>query len=110
MGVDRQHARHGACRRGVDAFQDPVRDAAAHHHGIGLAREVDVVGIAAAAAQESRILHARHGLADTEFHQGELGVVVRVHGNLLFTHNVIPRPQAEGPLTVAVEGPSLRSG
>ena len=97
MGVDRQHARHGACRRGVDAFQHPVRDAAAHHHGVGLAREVDVVGIAAAAAQESRILHARHGLADTEFHQGEFGVVVGVHLGYLRNQHTHTSPSCSSP-------------
>jgi len=56
-----------------------MRLAAADHHGIGLAGQVDVVGVASLAAQQLRVLGARHGLADPELHQGKTGVVERVH-------------------------------
>ena len=65
---------------GVDALDHAVRVAAAHHHRIGLAGKLDVVGVAAVAAHQRRILGARHRLADAEFHQGEaLRVVLQIH-------------------------------
>ena len=79
-GIDPEHARHGARGRGVDALDHAMRDAAAHDHRIGLAGELDVVGVAALAAHQHRILGARHRLADAEFHQGEaLRVVLHIH-------------------------------
>ena len=77
-GQDREHARHGLGGGGVDAADDAMRVAAAHHHRIGLARPVDVVGVAALAAHQRRILGAQHGLADAEFHQRK-----RVFGGLI---------------------------
>jgi hypothetical protein len=56
-----------------------VRQLAAHEDGIGLARQVEIVRVAALAAQERRILHARHRLADAELGQGKGGVVERIH-------------------------------
>src|SRR3546814_11474876 len=48
---------------------------------IGLAVAVQVVGVAAAPGQQGRVLVARHRLADTELHGGELCLVEsRVHG------------------------------
>src|SRR5438874_794940 len=38
----------------------------AHHHGIGLARQADIVGIAPFAAQQHRVFGAWHWLADGE--------------------------------------------
>ena len=55
-----------ARRRGVDAADDAVRIVAAHDHRIGLARQVDVVGVMALAAQQHRVFGARHRLADRE--------------------------------------------
>ncbi len=113
VGEDRQHARHGRRRLGVDAFQDTVRDLAAHHRGIDLARQVDVVGVAPLTAQQRRIFLARHRLADTEFHQGEAGVVERVHYACLQTS---PHPEErrgaarlEGWATTRLV-PTLRDG
>ena len=77
-GQDREHARHGLGGGGIDAADDAMRVAAAHHHRIGLARPVDVVGVAAFAAHQRRILGAQHGLADAEFHQRK-----RVFGGLI---------------------------
>ena len=48
-----------------------VRVAAAHHHRVGLAGQADVVGIVALAAQQHRVLGARHRLADGKFLDGE---------------------------------------
>jgi hypothetical protein len=45
------------------------------HHGVGLAREIEIVRVAPLAAQKGRILLAQHRLADAEFHQREFGVV-----------------------------------
>jgi hypothetical protein len=54
-----------------------------------LAGKIDVVGVTTLAAQQRRVFLARHRLADTEFHQRKVGVVERVHGNFLRTHDVI---------------------
>ena len=79
-GIDAEHARHLARGRDVDALDHAVRDAAAHDHRIGLAGELDVVGVAAGSAHQRRVLGARHRLADAEFHQGEaVRIVLQVH-------------------------------
>jgi hypothetical protein len=49
---------------------------------MGLARQIDVVGVAALAAQEDRILLAGHRLAHAELHEGKT-VVERVHAQIL---------------------------
>ena len=80
-GPDAEHARHLPGFVGVDAPDQPVRDLAAHHHGIGLLFEVYVVAVAALALQQGRVFLAMHRLADAEFHQ--IKVVRRercVHG------------------------------
>ena len=41
--------------------------AAAYHHRVSLAGKTDVVGVAAVAAEQQRILAARNGLADSKF-------------------------------------------
>jgi hypothetical protein len=80
-GPDAEHARHLARLVGVDAFQQAVRHLAAHHHGVDLAIEIDVVAIAALALQQGRVFLARHRLADAEFHQIEIvRSEGRVHG------------------------------
>ena len=66
-GQNRQHARHGLGGVGIDAADDPVRLARAHHHRIGLVRQVDIVGVAAFAAHQSRVFFARDRLSDAEF-------------------------------------------
>ncbi len=79
-GIDREHARHRARDRGVNALDHAMRDAAADHHRIGLAGELDVVGVAALAAHERGVLAARHRLADAELHHGEIvRVVLQIH-------------------------------
>ena len=58
---------------------------AAHHHRIGLTGQADIVGIMAFAAQQHRVLGARHRLADgeflVEFEQVRIDDVV--HGGIL---------------------------
>ena len=76
-----QHARHRLRLFAVDAFQHAMRHLAAHHHGIGLVRQIHVVGVAALALEQGRVLLPRHRLADAEFHQIEvIGGKRRVHG------------------------------
>ncbi len=79
---DREHARHLFGLGQIDALEEAVRVAAAHHHRIGLARQIDVVGVAALAAQKGRILFAQHGLAHAELHEGK-AVVERIHAQIL---------------------------
>ena len=51
-----------------------------HHHRVGLAGQAHVVGVMPFAAQEDRVLGARHRLADRELllgpEQGRIDVVV----------------------------------
>ncbi len=68
--IDAEHARHFPRRRHIDATDRAVGDGAAHHHHIGLPGQADVVGIAALAAQQLRILDPRHRLPDREFMGG----------------------------------------
>ena len=79
-GVDAEHARHGARRRGVDLADDPVGMAAAHHHRMGLPRRADVVGEAAFPAHELGVLAALHRLADGEFgDRPAVRVALKIH-------------------------------
>jgi hypothetical protein len=85
-----EHAEHAGQRpRGgrVDAADDAVGVAAAHHHGIGLPGNVEVVGIAAVALHQARVLGAAHRLPDGEFLQRPVGLFVahgHVHGRDAF--------------------------
>ena len=45
--ITAEHARHALRGARVDAADDAVRVAAAHHHRISLALEIEVVGVAA---------------------------------------------------------------
>ena len=64
---DRADARHLASRLDIDAVDDAVRHPAAHHHRVELVRPVQIVGVAALAAQQHRVFLARHRLSDCEF-------------------------------------------
>ena len=79
-GVDAEHARHCLRRRGADRLDAAVRERAAHDEGMGLAGQVDVVGVAALAAQQLGVFGARHRLADAE--AGSVGRVLNVHGDV----------------------------
>ncbi len=92
--VDRQDTRHRARRRDVDRPDDAMRVPAAHHHGIGLSREVEIVGIAPLAAQELRILHARYRLTNAEFDEAQIGgiyPVIHAHWPLFELARLIAR-------------------
>jgi hypothetical protein len=53
---------------------------AADHHRIGLAIELEIVGVGAFSPHQDRILAARHRLADAELHQREgLRIVLQIH-------------------------------
>ncbi len=82
-GVNREDARHRACRRGVDTADYPVRMVAAHHHAIGLAGIADIVGVMALAAQQHGVFGAWDRLTDreffVEFEQSRIDVIVHRH-------------------------------
>ena len=64
---DTKHAGHlfrGGC---VDRPDRAVSVRAAHHHAVNLSRQIDVVGIAALAANQRVVLLAHHRLAHAEF-------------------------------------------
>ena len=62
------------------SLQHAVGNAAADHHRVGLAGKLDVVGVAALAAHQDRILGAHDRLADAELHQGEaVRIVLQIH-------------------------------
>ena len=100
-GPDAEHARHLARLVGVDAFQHAVRHLAAHHHGIDLAVEIDVVAIAALALQQGRVFLAWHRLADAEFHQIEVvRSEWRVHGPSVRKGGEFPGDHSAGGRTL----------
>ena len=83
-GPHAEHAGHFPCFSDVDAFDDSVRDLAAHHHGMCGVGQLDVIAVAALALQQGRVFLARHRLADAEFEQvGVVGDEGRVHGRAL---------------------------
>ena len=63
-GQHGDHARRGERGGGVDAHDSRVSVRRAHEAGVGLARQVDVVAVAAAARQQARVFLAKHRLAD----------------------------------------------
>ena len=76
----RQHAGRGFGRRGVERLDPGVRMRRAQHHAMHQAGQLDVVGIAAAALDQPRILETRHALTDCEFAHGNvLPVDLRNH-------------------------------
>ena len=68
MGQHRQHAGCGPRRRTIDAGDAGMGMGRAQDMAAGLAGPVEIVGILPAAAQQSRILIARHALSQAEFH------------------------------------------
>ena len=66
-GEDREHAGRGLGRRGVDRLDLGVRVRRAQHDAMAMPGKLHVVGIAAAAAHQPRILEARHALTDCKF-------------------------------------------
>jgi hypothetical protein len=77
-----------------------VRVAAADDYRIALPRQVQIVGVAAFAAQQSRIFVAWDRLADTVFGQGEpVEIDIAVHSGYLDRERpvVLQRPGAGSP-------------
>ena len=108
-GEDGEHAGHRLRGRGVDAADDTVRVAAAHHHGIGLPGYVDVVGIAAFPAHELGVFGASHRLADTEFCRGQSGFdrpVVHAGGTFGCVRE--PGPEIKHAVRLHKNGPVVR--
>jgi hypothetical protein len=66
-GEHRQHARRGLGAGGIDPADAGVGVRGAQHAGVGHAGQHHVGDIAAAAAQQPRILEAGHRLTDREF-------------------------------------------
>ena len=65
----RDHGEHaGGCSCGLDIerLHDAMGDAAAEHHAVGLAGQVEVVGVAPLAPKQHGVLHARNRLSDRE--------------------------------------------
>ena len=91
-GERAEHARHGARRRHVDVADHAVPMAAAHHRRIGLAGQPHVVGVAALAAHQLRVLGARHRLADAELLHGP------IDRNILIVHDAPSMQRGAGPL------------
>ena len=67
-----QDAGRGFGRRNVERLDPGVRVRRAQHHAMHQAGQLDVVGIAAAALDQPRILEARHALTDCEFAHGSV--------------------------------------
>ena len=68
-GPDAEHAGHRLGGRGVDAADDAVGVAGAHDPGIGLAGQIEIVGVFALAAHQRVVFLAADRLPDTEFLQ-----------------------------------------
>ena len=67
-GEDAQHAGHRLGARRIDPEDTGMRVRRAHHGGIDLALEAEIVGEPAPAGHEPRILVARERLADDAEH------------------------------------------
>lgn len=82
MGQHGQHARRGGRRLCVEAGDAGMGVWRAQDMAIGLAGQVDIVGIAPAAGQEAAVFLAADGLAEAElFHGGDpLQMLGRVGG------------------------------
>src|SRR5258708_32869774 len=87
-GIDAEHPRHAARFVAVDAADDAVRVTAADDDGVGLPRQLDVVGIAPLSAQQARVLAARHRLTDAEFDQ------TLIARNVPSIHRTIPQERS----------------
>ena len=68
-GPDPEHAGHRPGGRGVDAADDAVGMAGTHHPGVGLAGQVEIVGVFALAAHQRVVFLAADRLSDAEFLQ-----------------------------------------
>ena len=66
-GPDAEHARHRLGGGGINALDDPVGMAGAHHPAIGLAGQGEIVGVFAFAAHQRVVFLAAHRLPHTVF-------------------------------------------
>ena len=71
-GHNSENAGHRHRRLAVDAAEDAVGVGAADEDAVSLARHGEIVGVAALAAHEGRVLVAGHRLADAELGEGEI--------------------------------------
>jgi hypothetical protein len=72
-GVDRHHARRSACTVDVDGDNAAMGHRAAHESQEQFARGRHVVGVAALALHQGRVLDAAHGLAAAELRGDAVG-------------------------------------
>ena len=88
-GEHGEHAVRGLGLRGVDALDAGVGVRRHDEHAVALARQVDVVDIAAAAGDEARVLDPRDGLPDAELVQPDVHDVSpmfpRSRGRVIYT-------------------------
>ena len=69
-GIDRLNPGDRCCRRRVDRAELRRGVRAAQHDAVQHARQDDIVGVAAAALQQARVLHAADGLGEAELGHG----------------------------------------
>ena len=62
-----EHSGHRARSRGVDRQQPSMRMAATHHHRIGLAGKIQIIGVTPFATQKLGVFLARYRLAHGKF-------------------------------------------
>jgi hypothetical protein len=85
---------------GADAEDPRVRVRRAHDHGVGLTRQIHVVGVAAQPLEEPPVLHAADGLAHREL----LARHRFTHGALAWTAHERPRARRPGPVAGPASG------
>ena len=79
-GQHREHAGHGARRGDVDRTDQRMGMRRAHRGAVGLARQIDVVAVIAAAGDEARVFLAAYRLSDACVHDGDAYKTWRVGG------------------------------
>jgi hypothetical protein len=71
-GKDSEHTGHAVRLRDIDRIDRAMRISAADHHRKGLSREIEIVAVAALAAQQHRVLVTWYRLTDGEFGEGKV--------------------------------------
>ncbi len=69
-GQHRKHAGHGTRGFAINAADQRMGMRRAHRSAIGLAREIEIVAVAAAAGEEAQILLAAYRVSDACVHDG----------------------------------------
>jgi len=81
-----------------------VRDLAADHHRMGLVRQVEIVGVAALAAQQGRIFLSWHRLAElAESVESRLGDLINIYLVAIEAGRVPSNPKFDGRLILDPE-------